>query len=111
MPDNSSTNSDAKNDISVNLEIPSTFSLQKEARLQTQTYELNVYERKIAGWLARGILIIFGAVSLILLLWVLIFLSIGKTGTDALEMAKTILPYLATPLGVALGYYFTRQTK
>jgi hypothetical protein len=28
---------------------------------------------------------------------------------DALETAKVILPYLATPLGVAMGYYFTKR--
>jgi hypothetical protein len=28
---------------------------------------------------------------------------------DGLEAAKILLPYLATPLGVAMGYYFTKR--
>jgi hypothetical protein len=66
-------------------------------------------ERKTANWLAKGVLIIFGIVAVFLLIWTFIAMYRGVTGTEAAEMGKTLLPYLATPLGVALGYYFTRQ--
>ncbi|MFZ5918471.1 MAG: hypothetical protein ACOYZ7_16165 [Chloroflexota bacterium] len=82
---------------------------------------LQVQREMMAQWLAFGIVIVFGLITLCLVVCglgasLIGFLAAAAAGGevvwpvfDALEAAKVVLPYLATPLGVALGYYFTRR--
>jgi hypothetical protein len=59
-----------------------------------------------ASSLAWGVLGTFAATVLSLSIY-------GMAGNrdDALELLKTVLPAVGTPLGIALGYYFTRQRR
>ena len=95
--------------ISVDVDVPNSQLLEKQANLLMKSDPVHVLERQTASWLAKGILVIFGAVSIVMIIGLFVGWFIDRAGTDTLELAKTILPYLATPLGVALGYYFTRQ--
>lgn len=83
---------------------------------------LRLQRENTAQILALLVVGIFGMVSLLIvacgfsasLIAFLVATSQGAGGVappafDALEAAKILLPYLATPLGVAMGYYFTRQ--
>jgi hypothetical protein len=76
---------------------------------------------KMAGRLAIGLLILFGITiacngTVIALLVVTPLISDKATGDSTMnvkqitEFATTLLPYIATPLGVALGYFF-RETE
>lgn len=71
-----------------------------------------------AQWLAYGVIIIFGVTVFLLVMfsfvgfWVSYFHSPAQETApifDAINLAETLLPYLATPLGVALGYYFSKR--
>jgi uncharacterized membrane protein len=57
-----------------------------------------------ASSLAWGVLATFVAT-------ILVFGVYGIAGDtrNAIELLKTVLPVVSTPLGIALGYYFTRQ--
>ena len=57
-----------------------------------------------ASSLAWGVLATFAATILVFGIYGIA----GDTG-NALELLKTVLPVVSTPLGIALGYYFTRQ--
>jgi hypothetical protein len=83
---------------------------------------LRLQRENTAQMLALFVVGIFGMVSLLIIVCgfgasLIAFLVATSQGTggvapptfDALEAAKILLPYLATPLGVAMGYYFTRQ--
>ena len=83
---------------------------------------LRLQRENTAQMLALFVVGIFGMVSLLIIVCgfgasLIAFLVATFQGTggvapqtfDALEAAKILLPYLATPLGVAMGYYFTRQ--
>lgn len=72
---------------------------------------------QMAGRLAIGLLILFGITiacsgTIIALLVITPLISDRVTGnstagiTQTMEFATMLLPYIATPLGVALGYFF-----
>ncbi|MDY7040205.1 MAG: hypothetical protein SVX38_05010 [Chloroflexota bacterium] len=74
---------------------------------------------RMAAYLAFGLLILFGLTiacngSIIPMLAIASIVNKSeptKAITPMLDFAKMVLPYIATPLGVALGYFFrdTRQ--
>jgi hypothetical protein len=57
-----------------------------------------------AASLAWGVLATFASTVLVFGVYGIA----GDTG-NAIELLKTVLPVVSTPLGIALGYYFTRQ--
>lgn len=80
---------------------------------------------RTAEWLAKALMVVFGIVVVGFLS--LSFLTLwwaynhppavrGPEGSiptfeQVMNIAQTLLPYLATPLGVALGYYFTKRGR
>jgi hypothetical protein len=85
------------------------------------TERVRLQQENTAMYLSFLVVGIFGAITLFVVLCgfgtsLLAFLVATYKGTEAavptfdgLEAAKILLPYLATPLGVAMGYYFTKR--
>jgi len=76
---------------------------------------------QMAGALAVGLLLLFGLTiacnGTVITVLIITSTIADKTTSDStagiglmIEFAKMILPYIATPLGVALGYFF-RDTR
>ena len=64
---------------------------------------------RAAVWLAKAIMILFGVVVMVLIITIVPCIFWGKDYTPVFDMAKMILPYIATPLGVALGFFFAMR--
>jgi len=68
---------------------------------------------EVAGWLAKGLLYVFAGVIAWggVLMTILLICSMGATiDKEQIDLVtgfiKDVLPFIATPLGVALGFYF-----
>ncbi len=81
-------------------------SLEKPWEPQRERYQ-------VAGWLAKGLLYAF--VGVITWSGVLVFTLLFRSMSAPIDKAqadlvtgffKDLLPFIATPLGVALGFYF-----
>lgn len=82
-------------------------------RLRPQFIPLPVTPpEETARHLALGFLLIFGLAYLGFILWLAIAHFKGDNDlADALNVAKVLLPYIATPLGVVLGFYFSVRSR
>lgn len=63
----------------------------------------------IAGWLAKGLFWVFAGI--IALSAILFFILVYRGGVDpetnlVAGFIKDLMPFIATPLGVALGFFF-----
>jgi hypothetical protein len=99
--------------------------LREDLSALDQPWQLGKARFKIAGRLAYGLLIIFGltvacngAVIIALVIACTISSALSEngisptTGVDPmLTFITTLLPYIATPLGVALGYFFRESQE
>lgn len=93
--------------------------LQKsQESLEGQQWESQKERYDVARWLAKGLLWTFSFIiawSGLLVLVLLVLSAFSGTGnivvtSDMIDMAadfvKDLLPFVGTPLGVALGFYF-----
>lgn len=82
-------------------------SLEKPWEPQRERYE-------VAHWLAKGLLLTFSimiTLSGVLIIAILIIKATNANISDedinlAIGFVKDLLPFVATPLGVAMGFYF-----
>ena len=76
---------------------------------QLETRRVAPPRLRAAIWIAKAIMVLFGAIAILLVITICICVFIGKSHDPILDMAKVILPYLATPLGAAVGYFFAMR--
>lgn len=67
----------------------------------TRHIDLRLLKETTSAFLARGLLFVFAVVVAAVLLFAFI-----EDAAGAVDLAVTILPYVGTPLALALGYYF-----
>lgn len=67
---------------------------------QLRPWDPRRHIEETASFLAKGLLYLFGATlaGLFVFMW--------KDSDKSIELGKTILPIMSTPLALALGYYF-----
>ena len=67
----------------------------------TRPIDLRRLKETTSAYLALGLLVVFAGVIGAVLLFAFI-----EDAAGAVDLAVTILPYVGTPLALALGYYF-----
>ena len=71
-------------------------------------------ETDIAGRMALGLLVIFGVYAFVFSCAAMFLALLGPifpASATAIDAMATVLPFLATPLGVVIGYYFSEKRR